>query len=183
MPLDRHAARFLAMFGAAGASQTYTGPGDRRRALEDLAKIADYDPCEVASIDSLYVPGGAGMLAARAYTPMGASPGLLPGLVFFHGGGWVAGDLNTHDGVCRRLANASGCKVIAVDYRRAPEHPFPPPSTTPGRCRSTSRLTRAPSASTRRGWVSPETPPARASLPPCARPPCAPAARGSRSSS
>ena len=125
MPLDRHAARFLAMFGAVGAGQAYAGPGDRRRALEDLAKIADYDPCDVAAADEIHLPGGAGMLNARAYTPLGAEPGPLPGLIYFHGGGWVAGDLDTHDGVCRRLANASGCKVIAVDYRRAPEHPFP----------------------------------------------------------
>jgi acetyl esterase/lipase len=125
MPLDRHAARFLAMFGVSGGGQVYADPGDRRRALEDLAKIADYDPCEVASVDALQVPGGAGMLDARAYTPLGAEPDLLPGLIYFHGGGWVAGDLDTHDGVCRRLADASGCKVIAVDYRRAPEHPFP----------------------------------------------------------
>ena len=46
-------------------------------------------------------------------------------MVFLHGGGWVAGDLDTHDGVCRRLANASGCAVFAIDYRLAPEHPFP----------------------------------------------------------
>jgi acetyl esterase/lipase len=50
---------------------------------------------------------------------------MLPGLVFFHGGGWVAGSLESHDGLCRRLANESGCRVIAVDYRLAPEHPFP----------------------------------------------------------
>ncbi|HWE46899.1 MAG TPA: alpha/beta hydrolase [Caulobacteraceae bacterium] len=125
MPLDRHAARFLAMFGAAGQGSAYNGPTDRRRALEDLARIADYDRCDVARIDAIRVPGGGGMLNARAYTPLDAEPGLLAGLVYFHGGGWVAGDLDTHDGVCRRLANASGCKVIAIDYRRAPEHPFP----------------------------------------------------------
>ncbi|HEY3812818.1 MAG TPA: alpha/beta hydrolase [Caulobacteraceae bacterium] len=125
MPLDRHAARFLAMFGAAGQGQAYSGPQDRRRALEDLAKIADDDRCAVASVDDITVPGGAGLLKARAYTPLGAEPSLMPGLVYFHGGGWVAGDLDTHDGVCRRLAAASGAKVIAIDYRRAPEHPFP----------------------------------------------------------
>jgi acetyl esterase/lipase len=125
MPLDRHAARFLAMFGAAGQGQAYSGPQDRRRALEDLAKIADDDRCAVASVDDITVPGEAGPLNARAYTPLGAEPGFLPGLVYFHGGGWVAGDLDTHDGVCRRLAAASGAKVIAIDYRRAPEHPFP----------------------------------------------------------
>jgi len=50
---------------------------------------------------------------------------LAPGLVFFHGGGWVVGSLDTHDSICRELARASGCRVVAVDYRLAPEHPFP----------------------------------------------------------
>ena len=125
MPLDRHAARFLAMFGATGVGQAYGGPDDRRRALEDLAKIADDNACEVALVEDIGVPGADGRLNARAYTPLSAEAGPLPGLVYFHGGGWVAGDLDTHDGVCRRLADASGCKVIAIDYRRAPEHPFP----------------------------------------------------------
>ncbi|MBC7717507.1 MAG: alpha/beta hydrolase [Pseudorhodobacter sp.] len=62
------------------------------------------------------------------YRPIDAAPmdaALLPVLVFFHGGGWVIGDLDTHDTLCRELANASGCAVIAVDYRLAPEQPFP----------------------------------------------------------
>jgi acetyl esterase/lipase len=125
MELDRHAARFLRMFSAAGPAKAYGEPKDRRRALEDLTKIADHDPCDVAAVDSVRVGGAHGMLDARAYTPMSMARGTLPALTYFHGGGWVAGDLDTHDGVCRRLANASGCKVIAVDYRRAPEHPFP----------------------------------------------------------
>ena len=61
----------------------------------------------------------------RIYSPLGKPERVLPGIVFFHGGGWVAGSLETHDGFCRRLANESGCRVIAVDYRLAPEHPFP----------------------------------------------------------
>jgi acetyl esterase len=61
----------------------------------------------------------------RTYSPLGKPERVLPGIVFFHGGGWVAGSLETHDGFCRRLANESGCRVIAVDYRLAPEHPFP----------------------------------------------------------
>jgi acetyl esterase len=62
-------------------------------------------------------------LRVRAYVPRGAGPRSL--VVYFHGGGWVSGDLDMHDGVCRRLANRAGCVVVNVDYRLAPEHPFP----------------------------------------------------------
>jgi acetyl esterase/lipase len=56
---------------------------------------------------------------------LGEPARVLPAVLFFHGGGWVAGSLETHDGLCRRLSNETGCRVIAVDYRLAPEHPFP----------------------------------------------------------
>jgi acetyl esterase len=80
----------------------------------------------VGAIGDLTVPGPAGPLAVRACTPAGASPEeLLPGLVYFHGGGLIAGTLDTHDPICRSLTNASGCRVLSVDYRLAPEHPFP----------------------------------------------------------
>jgi acetyl esterase len=72
----------------------------------------------------LQVDGAAGKIGARLYTPAGA-PATTPGLVYFHGGGFVIGDLETHDGHCRRLASYSGFRVLAVDYRLAPEHPFP----------------------------------------------------------
>ncbi len=72
------------------------------------------------------MPGPAGALGLRIYTPVEAGgPGALPVLVFFHGGGWVVGNLDTHDGLCRRLANAAGCLVVSVDYRLAPEARFP----------------------------------------------------------
>ncbi|MEO8813310.1 MAG: alpha/beta hydrolase [Caulobacteraceae bacterium] len=72
----------------------------------------------------LEVAGAAGPIGARLYTPPGAAaPG--PCLVYFHGGGWVIGDLETHDAHCRRLAAFSGARVLAVDYRLAPEFPFP----------------------------------------------------------
>jgi acetyl esterase len=80
-------------------------------------------PRDVAARD-LTVAGAAGPLAARLYEPPGvASPS--PGLVYFHGGGFAIGDLETHDGLCRRLAKAAGLRVLSVDYRLAPEHPFP----------------------------------------------------------
>ena len=72
----------------------------------------------------LKVDGAVGPLAARLYAPSGASdPG--PGMVFYHGGGFVIGDLETHDGLCRRLVEASGVRILAIDYRLAPEAKFP----------------------------------------------------------
>jgi acetyl esterase len=68
---------------------------------------------------------GGGHITLRIYSPLGIPARVLPGILFFHGGGWVAGGLETHDGLCRRLCNETGCRVIAVDYRLAPEHPFP----------------------------------------------------------
>src|SRR5262249_58080230 len=65
----------------------------------------------------------AGPIPTRLYRPEGSGP--LPLLVYFHGGGWVLGGLASHDALCRSLANASGCAVLAIDYRLAPEHVFP----------------------------------------------------------
>jgi acetyl esterase len=80
-------------------------------------------PKDVEARD-LQVDGADGKIPARLYTPAG-TPATTPGLVYFHGGGFVIGDLETHDGHCRRLAAYSGFRVMAVDYRLAPEHPFP----------------------------------------------------------
>lgn len=74
-------------------------------------------------VRDLPIPGPGGAINARLYRP--AADGVLPGLVFFHGGGWVIGDLDSHDDLCRDLAAEAGCAVLAVDYRLAPEHRFP----------------------------------------------------------
>ncbi len=79
-------------------------------------------PENVAKIEDRSVPGGP---RVRVYTPAGPCP--KPALVYFHGGGWVLGAPETIDVPCRRLANASGCVVVSVDYRLAPEHHFPTP--------------------------------------------------------
>lgn len=87
------------------------------------AQNVNTSPAEVVARD-LTFPGPACPVAARLYTPPNAvTPG--PCLVYFHGGGWVIGDLETHDAHCRRLGRYSGARILAVDYRLAPEHPFP----------------------------------------------------------
>jgi acetyl esterase/lipase len=125
MPLDRRAQRLLAMLAASqGGDPAAETPQARRAALAALARMVDDDLEPVAAVEDREIPGPGGPLALRLYAPAGAE-GLLPGLVFFHGGGWVAGGLDTHDGLCRRIANRAGCRLIAVDYRLALEHPFP----------------------------------------------------------
>jgi acetyl esterase/lipase len=132
MPLDRHARRFLDMLAAAGHSRgRYDDVQDRRAALVNLADMVDPPgTVEIGGVRDLLMPvanrdGSAGHITLRLYSPLGLPERALPGMLFFHGGGWVAGSLETHDGLCRRLANETGCRVIAVDYRLAPEHPFP----------------------------------------------------------
>jgi acetyl esterase len=94
----------------------------RQAALEGLKPVAG-EPEPVARVEDLLVPGEAGQIPVRVYTPQ--EPGPRPCLVYFHGGGWVVCDLDTHDTVCRALARRAGAVVVAVDYRLAPEHKFP----------------------------------------------------------
>lgn len=83
-------------------------------------------PIPMARVEPVAIPGRAGTIPARLYVPGGPSaPAPASLLVFYHGGGWVVGDLETHDGLCRFLAAAAGTAVLSVDYRLAPEHPFP----------------------------------------------------------
>jgi len=79
----------------------------------------------IGKTENLEIDGPAGKLGLRVYTPVAAGGASLPALVYFHGGGFVIGDLDTHDPLCRALANDSSCRVISVDYRLAPEHKFP----------------------------------------------------------
>jgi len=76
-------------------------------------------------IEDITIPGPAGPVPARLYDPAGRTATPPPALAYFHGGGWVQGDLETHHGLCARLALRSGAIVVAVDYRLAPEHKFP----------------------------------------------------------
>ena len=140
MALDPGAARLLSMLAVAGdGGGAAEGPSERRRRLQTLARIAgECGPPSVEARD-LQATGPGGPLRMRLYAPSADTPAALeraagrkpvptfpqPALVYFHGGGWVAGGLDTHDGLCRRLAASSGVKLLAVDYRLAPEHPFP----------------------------------------------------------
>ncbi|WP_255969694.1 alpha/beta hydrolase fold domain-containing protein, partial [Klebsiella pneumoniae] len=78
---------------------------------------------EIGSVENTEVQGAAGKLKARVYRPK--TSGVKPTVVFFHGGGFVLGDLDTHDNMCRDICKSSDSVVIAVDYRLAPEAPFP----------------------------------------------------------
>jgi len=126
MPLDPQVRRFLERLAAMKPPSALSLTVEARRAA--LAQLLSFSgpPVAVGTIDDLTVPGPAGPLAVRAYAPAGSSASeSLPGLVYFHGGGLLAGSLDTHDPICRSLVAASGCRVLSVDYRLAPEHPFP----------------------------------------------------------
>jgi acetyl esterase/lipase len=103
-------------------------PAAAREELLHAVRIVAGRPIPVADVRELSIAGADGPLRARLYVPRD-TPDPLPGplLVYYHGGGWVAGDLDSHDQPCRLLANTSGARVLSVDYRLAPEHPFPAP--------------------------------------------------------
>ncbi len=99
-------------------------PEEARRQFRRMVELFD-DPAPASvAISDLACPGPAKPVPLRLYSPKDASGGPVPLLLFLHGGGWVQGDLDTHQSVCGKLAAWAGCKVIAVDYRLAPEHKF-----------------------------------------------------------
>ena len=105
--------------------ETLTPPQAREAYLASRA-VLQPDPEDVAEVVALEAAGPAGPIPMRLYRGNGAGKDQLqPALIYFHGGGWVIGDLESHDQVCRALANAARCIVVAVDYRLAPEHKFP----------------------------------------------------------
>ena len=126
MPLDPRAKRFLDTLAASGAASTLALTVEqRRRSLAQLLSFAGPLPA-VGGVEERTFPRPAASLRVRIYAPAGVgSHEVLPGLVYFHGGGLVAGSLETHDGICRALAAASRCRLLSVDYRLAPEHSFP----------------------------------------------------------
>lgn len=126
MPLDPHVKSLLDTLAAANRPKTWQlSPPEARENLERLALLADAKDVPIGKIENATLPGPAGPLRYRSYAPAGVDQGALPGLVYFHGGGFVIGSIDVYDGVCRLLANASGCRLVSVDYRLAPEHKFP----------------------------------------------------------
>ena len=103
-------------------------PIEARRVYRDRRALAQPPAPDVHEIRELAADGPAGPIPLRLYRPAPRDPSVrepMPVLVYFHGGGWTIGDLDTHDVLCRQLANASHCAVVSVDYRMGPEHRFP----------------------------------------------------------
>ena len=110
-----------------GIPPTHTlTPEVARNFYRERRAFSQPDSPPMALVQELVAPGPHGDIPLRLYRPLPAGVGgPLPVLVFFHGGGWVIGDLDTHDTLCRQLANLAGCVVVAVDYRMGPENRFP----------------------------------------------------------
>ena len=124
--LHPQARALLDLIETRGVPPTHTlSPADARALYRDRRALAQPAPQAVASVVDLNADGLHGTIPLRLYKPLPATPGALPVLVYFHGGGWTIGDLDTHDTLCRELANGAGCAVLAVDYRMGPEHRFP----------------------------------------------------------
>ena len=127
MPIDPDLARLLELSRQAGYPpfEAMT-PRAARSAYSASIAALETAPLEVASVRDLTIEGPGGPLPARIYCGLGtAADARLPCLLFLHGGGWVIGGLDTHDRQCRRIASRGRICVVAVDYRLAPEHPFP----------------------------------------------------------
>ncbi|AGB30702.1 esterase/lipase [Natrinema pellirubrum DSM 15624] len=98
-------------------------PEEARRNFEEM-RVTDEPDIELESVEDHTIDGPHGDLVVRSYDP-GTQGEDRPLLLYFHGGGWVVGSVDTHDGVCRKLADDTGYPVVSVDYGLAPDHPFP----------------------------------------------------------
>jgi acetyl esterase len=125
--LHPHARALLDLIEKIGAPPTHKlSPQEARAFYRERRFATQPEAPEVAESRDVQADGPHGPIPMRLVRPKGAArDAVLPVLVYFHGGGWVIGDLDTHDTLCRELANLSGCAVIATDYRMGPEHRFP----------------------------------------------------------
>lgn len=125
MPLDPQCRALIEAAAAAGTPFDGTDHIAVRTAYAATTANYRHATGELESVVDTMFPGPTGNVAVRIYRPQNEHPGAQPCLIFYHGGGWAVGDLDTHDHMCRHLAHGSGAIVIAVDYRLAPEHKFP----------------------------------------------------------
>ncbi len=125
--LDPQARALLDLIEASGLPAIHTlDASEARHVYRERRTYSQPEPPAVAEVRELAADGPAGAIPLRLFRPQGPQAGhRLPALVYYHGGGWTIGDLDTHDTLCRQLANASRCTVISVDYRMGPEHRFP----------------------------------------------------------
>jgi acetyl esterase len=124
MPVDPNVELLLsAMAQADQGGLSDMGVEQARAMIEQFDTIAAGEKAELARVEDLTAPGPSSEIPLRLYSP--AADAVLPVVVYFHGGGWVIGNIESHDFVCRKLAKDSGLTVISVDYRLAPEHTFP----------------------------------------------------------
>ena len=125
--LHPEAQALLTLIEARGIPPTHTlAPVEARALYRERRGFTQPAAPTIADVRDLSAEGPHGPIPLRLYRPLGAEGSAsLPALVYFHGGGWVIGDLDTHDTLCREIANGSGCAVVAVDYRMGPEHRFP----------------------------------------------------------
>ncbi len=123
MPLNPGVKALLDQAAAQNTPPLSSLPVELARESYVMARAALSERPDVAKVENRAIPGLAGDIPVRIYTPDGQAP--FPVLVYYHGGGWVIGDLETHDGISRAFANAADCVVVSVDYRLAPEHKFP----------------------------------------------------------
>jgi len=125
MPLDPSLKAFLdKAAGMARPKAWEVSATATRQSFAELMQLTGPKDVAVGRIENFIIPSPGGELRARAYEPI-AAPGPLPTLIYLHGGGFVAGSLDSHDGLCRLFTAEGGFKVIAIDYRLAPEHPYP----------------------------------------------------------
>ena len=122
--LDPHLAVILGFEQRVNRNAVDPTVAERRALTRSSSRAAAGAPIPVGPVRDLVVDGGDGPIPARHYAPPSGGAG-RPLVVFFHGGGWVVGDLDTHDQPCRLLARTADVHVLSVDYRLAPEHPYP----------------------------------------------------------
>lgn len=135
MPLHPEAQGFLSMLAAAGAKSFHEQtPAEARIGINALTGMLPQSTAALAGVRDLTIEGPGGRLPLRIYTPVGTGP--FPILMYFHGGGFVVGDLDTFDSLCRETSAGAGVVVVSVDYRCAPEHPFP---AAPDDCHAATR--------------------------------------------